>query len=240
MAEKKKTAKKPAKIEKKQLPVIREQVPTEIISNLVLKGDIRGMSSDDRVKYYNHLCRSLGLNPLTQPFQILNLSGKEVLYATKTATEQLRKINGISVETIQQRVENGICITTVTVRDKTGRTDGAIGAVSVEGLKGDSLCNAWMKSETKAKRRATLSISGLGMLDESEIETIPNAKIIPVFTESTETFDEIKKKISDSINVKGLVSLGERIKHGNFSPDELSELRVIFTEKMNALTEVKK
>ena len=35
--------------------------------------------------------------------------------------------------------------------------------------------NVLMKAETKAKRRATLSILGLGMLDETEIETIPAA-----------------------------------------------------------------
>ena len=30
-----------------------------------------------------------------------------------------------------------------------------------------------MKAETKAKRRVTLSICGLGMLDETEVETVP-------------------------------------------------------------------
>ena len=37
-----------------------------------------------------------------------------------------------------------------------------------------------MKSETKAKRRVTLSLCGLGMLDETEIETIPSATPTPV------------------------------------------------------------
>ena len=32
-----------------------------------------------------------------------------------------------------------------------------------------------MKSETKAKRRVTLSLCGLAVLDELEVETIPNA-----------------------------------------------------------------
>jgi hypothetical protein len=35
-----------------------------------------------------------------------------------------------------------------------------------------------MKCETKAKRRVTLSIVGLGWTDESEIETIPDAQVI--------------------------------------------------------------
>ena len=33
--------------------------------------------------------------------------------------------------------------------------------------------NAKLKAITKAKRRVTLSICGLGFLDETEIETIP-------------------------------------------------------------------
>jgi hypothetical protein len=33
-----------------------------------------------------------------------------------------------------------------------------------------------MKATTKAKRRATLSICGLGWLDETEVETIPHAR----------------------------------------------------------------
>jgi hypothetical protein len=54
--------------------------------------------------------------------------------------------------------------------------DAAKGAVSVQGLKGEALANALMKAETKAKRRATLSICGLGFLDETEIEDIPADK----------------------------------------------------------------
>ena len=46
--------------------------------------------------------------------------------------------------------------------------------LSIGKLKGDVLCNAIMKAETKAKRRVTLSVCGLGFLDESEIETIPD------------------------------------------------------------------
>jgi hypothetical protein len=46
--------------------------------------------------------------------------------------------------------------------------------VNISGLKGDNYANALMKCVTKAKRRVTLSIVGLGMLDESELDTIKN------------------------------------------------------------------
>jgi hypothetical protein len=44
---------------------------------------------------------------------------------------------------------------------------------SVATLPTSDLVNGVMKVESKAKRRATLSILGLGMLDEMELETIP-------------------------------------------------------------------
>ena len=48
-----------------------------------------------------------------------------------------------------------------------------MGAVSTAGLKGEALANSMMKATTKSKRRVTLSICGLGMLDETEIDSIP-------------------------------------------------------------------
>jgi hypothetical protein len=53
-----------------------------------------------------------------------------------------------------------------------GRQDESIGAVNIAGLKGENRANAMMKAETKAKRRVTLSICGLGLLDETEVETV--------------------------------------------------------------------
>jgi hypothetical protein len=64
--------------------------------------------------------------------------------------------------------------------DKTGRTDEDFGVVATAGkLQGEAGANLVMKAVTKAKRRVTLSICGLGMLDETEVETIPGAQIVP-------------------------------------------------------------
>jgi hypothetical protein len=67
----------------------------------------------------------------------------------------------------------------VHVRTKTrdGREDEDYGVVTIGNLKGDAAANMIMKAITKAKRRVTLSISGLGMLDETEIETIPGQAV---------------------------------------------------------------
>ena len=146
---------------------------SELISNLVLNGDISKMSNEMKVQYYNQLCHSLNLNPVTKPFQIIAFQGKTILYATKDCTEQLRKINKVSIVELNQDLKEGLCISKCKVQDKDNRYDIATGVVDIAGLKGGDLANAIMKSETKAKRRATLSICGLGILDESELDTMP-------------------------------------------------------------------
>jgi hypothetical protein len=75
---------------------------------------------------------------------------------------------------------------TATAQSRDGRIDQATGAVSVMGLKGEAKANAIMKGETKAKRRVTLSMAGLGWLDESEAESIPGAQRVYVDTSTGE------------------------------------------------------
>jgi hypothetical protein len=58
-------------------------------------------------------------------------------------------------------------------------------------LKGDAYANAIMKAETKAKRRATLDLLGLGILDETEAESIPNAQPAPIELESPSLAEEV-------------------------------------------------
>lgn len=149
-------------------------IPTDIEAVLV-QGDIGKMQGPQRIEYYNALCASLGLNPLTQPFEYLTLNGKVKLYAKKDCTDQLRRIYGVSVSLSNRSVMDGLCIISAVATQPGGRTDESTGAVSIAGLKGESLANAIMKAETKAKRRVTLSICGLGMLDETEIDSIPGA-----------------------------------------------------------------
>lgn len=143
------------------------------IESLLVCGDLAKLSEPQRVAYYASVCESLGLNRLTQPFEYIVLNGRLRLYATKSCTEQLRQIHGVSIEGIDGREVQGVYLVTAKGRDSKGRTDAATGAVPIAGLKGEPLANALMKAETKAKRRLTLSICGLGMLDESEIESIP-------------------------------------------------------------------
>lgn len=143
----------------------------KILADVIIMGDLSKLSAKEKVEYYKSLCDSIGLNPLTKPFEYMKFQGKEILYARKDATEQLRRKYDISIEIKTREVIEGIYIVTASARDPKGRVDEAIGAISIEGLKGEDKANAMMKAETKAKRRVTLSISGLGILDECEIES---------------------------------------------------------------------
>lgn len=146
------------------------------LEDVLIKGDLKALTDEQRVSYYNRVCESAGLNPLTQPFAYIVLNNKLTLYALRSATDQLRAVHGVSVVDMDKTTEDGVHIVTVKVQDAKGRTDMATGAVAIGSLKGEALANALMKAETKAKRRATLSICGLGLLDETELETIPSAR----------------------------------------------------------------
>ncbi|MGH7392910.1 MAG: hypothetical protein ACREM3_26170 [Candidatus Rokuibacteriota bacterium] len=151
-------------------------LPLEVEAALV-DGDLSKLSVQQRVVLYRQTCESLGLNSLTKPFMYANLNGKLVLYATRNCADQLRKIHSVRLEITSREMSNGLYVVGVRATLPNGRTDDEVGAVSVAGLKGEALANALMKAITKAKRRATMGIIGLSMLDETEVETVPGAQV---------------------------------------------------------------
>lgn len=147
------------------------------IERVLIGGDLSRLKEDERVSYYYKVCETVGLNPLVKPFDYIQLNGKLVLYANKGCGEQLRQRYKISIRIASRETIEGVYVVTAEAANPTGRVDASTGAVTISGLKGDSLANAMMKAETKAKRRVTLSFCGLNMLDESEVDSIP--KVVP-------------------------------------------------------------
>jgi hypothetical protein len=181
-----------------------------VVEQVVVGGDLSKLSAKDRLHYYNAICKSVGLNPLTRPFDYLHLSGKLVLYAKKDATDQLRKLHNVSIiPPLERETVEGIYVVTANARDKDGRIDSSIGAVPIENLKGEQRANAIMKAETKAKRRVTLSICGLGMLDETEVGSIPDARPVQIDYDTGEVLDGLpaapEAPESDTSNEEPLV-----------------------------------
>lgn len=167
--------------------MVRDEAEAKLLEQVVVGGDLSKLSPAQRLDYYRRTCESLGLNPLTKPFDYINLSGKLTLYARKDCTEQLRSNRGVSISIAARDLHENIGVYAVTAKATAdGRTDESIGAVNIKGLTGEALANALMKAETKAKRRVTLSICGLGMLDETEASTIPDARPVQVDEETGE------------------------------------------------------
>jgi len=162
--------------------IVKKDSCTEssVIEQVLLKGDLSKLTEEQRVRYYHKVCESAGLNPVTRPFEYITLNGKLTLYARKDCTEQLRKLNGISIEELNDKIVDDLYIVKAKAKDRNGRTDESTGAVVIGNLKGEARANAIMKAETKAKRRVTLSICGMGWVDESEVESIPDAKVVHV------------------------------------------------------------
>lgn len=150
--------------------------PGQIMEQVLAKGNLEDLNEGERNRYYVRVCESLGLNPLTVPLQYIKLNGRLVLYANKDCAAQLRKIHGISIEDITLEEVGGVYVFIAKAKDRDGRLDVGRGAVSVKGLQGEALANAIMKGETKAKRRVTLSLAGLGFLDETEIDDIQSER----------------------------------------------------------------
>lgn len=185
--------------DKTQVAVVEQTTPvalTTAIETALVRGDISKLSTQERISLYNKTCESLGLNPLTKPFGYVEMNGTIQLYALKNATDQLRKIYKVNVKVADTKTIADVYVVRVEVSDPTGRIDTDIGAVPIKNLQGANLANALMKAETKAKRRATLSFCSLGMLDESELETIHNARVVN-FNEPKEPKPQIECKSVD-------------------------------------------
>lgn len=159
-------AKTPAKRTAASAPATITAVEAALVT-----GDLKQLSARERLSLYQEACGSMGLNPVTKPFDYIEIKGKLMFYAGSSATDQLRKINHISIDSIDREGNKNNGLYTVTVHgscaDRTGgrRQDEAVGIVSCNGLGNEDLANAMMRAETKAKRRFTLSICGLSFLD---------------------------------------------------------------------------
>jgi len=170
------------------------------LEKVIVQGRLEHLTPKERLLYYKTLCESLGLNPLTRPFEYITLSGRLTLYARRDATDQLRRLHQVSITIVSRERLDDIYVVTARATLPDGRCDEATGAVSIAGLQGEQLANAIMKCETKAKRRVTLSIVGLGILDESELDTLPQAQRVTIEDTAAELVEPQQLEPSPSSN----------------------------------------
>jgi len=194
---------------------------------LALAGDLARLTVEDRLKYIARTCELVGLNPLTKPFDIMSFNGKTVLYANKSCAEQLRKIHGVSVEIVERKVEFGCLIVRCKATDGSGRHDEALAAVPFNEKNPDLAANAMMKAETKAKRRVTFSICGLGFAADIDHDQTQTASSV-VSTEHSAA------SLADKLNQS--LTAGEKAQAitVNASPEPVAESAPIKPEPVKA------
>lgn len=219
----------------------KQQDGATALEQVLLNGDLSQLTAEQRIQYYKATCESLGLNPLTKPFDYIKLNNKLTLYAKKDATDQLRKLRGVSIDKPDiQQIDNLIIVTVMAV-DKDGRKDSDIGVVG-KGDMGGNIGNALMKAVTKAKRRVTLSICGLGILDETEVEveSIPNAVPIdaePVTDEPQPTKAQLMDKATAHL-AEQRARVQSLCKELNAAKDSIKWTGATLTEYVNDLFSV--
>lgn len=186
------------------------QLDPATLEKLVTSGDLSGLTPEQRVMYYRARCDAAGLDYRTQPFRYMMTDGKLSLYAEKSATDQLAVRDRISLKIVSKGVENEMYLVEVEATNGDGRSTTDLGAVSIKGLGGTNLANAMMKAITKAKRRATLSLCGLGMTDESEL--VGDMRTVEVAPTGEIEIPDFSRRIRDARSLADLDKIEAAIK----------------------------
>ena len=202
----------------------------QMLDRVIIKGDLSRLSDSEKNQYYFTLCGSLGLNPLTRPFEYVVLNNKLTLYAKKDCADQLRKKYHLSIQVVGREMVGGSYRVIARATFPDGRTEENVGAHWIEGMMGENHANAIMKAETKALRRVTLSACGLGFLDEEEVDSVRGA-IKVVDKTSRINAEEIKALEKDIAERKADMS---KIKE-TFQITQLAELTVNNARKLKDL-----
>ncbi len=155
--------------------VVLDKPAAEAVEAVLGSGDISKLTSAERSNFLMNMAKALGLNPLSRPVDLIKTQdGRLIPYFNKGATDQLRGIHRVNLEVIERGfIEDDIYMVKARATMPSGRTDESLATVYMKGKVGDDRANQYMKCETKAKRRVTLSILGLNFLDELEVQTIP-------------------------------------------------------------------
>lgn len=159
--------------------IVKSDLDLAVAASLVTEGDISGLTHEQRAAYYLRTCEGLGLNPASQPFAFLRLNGKEVMYAKRGATDQLAAIHRVVREIIEGPKVIDLAGTKIVYCVARASLPGGRCETAIATLPLVDPAMVLMKAETKAKRRATLALLGLAMLDEQEVADIPAGERAP-------------------------------------------------------------
>ena len=146
----------------------------------LLNGDLSGLTPEEQTAYYLERCRSIGVDPASQPFLFMQTKpgrdgeqAKTILYVTRSATDQIGKREGLTETIVSKELLGGIAIVVVRVTDGTRIVEN-IGAASFrfDYQAGDAI----KRATTQGYRRAIIQFAGVGAVSEEDIDDIAGAQ----------------------------------------------------------------
>jgi hypothetical protein len=139
-------------------------LPPEVVERMVISGDLSELNAAQRAAYYVAICRSLGLNPRTKPFEYLTLHGQLRLYALRDCADQLRRLHGISIYITNRERMDDIYVVTARAKDRQGREEESTGAVPLGHLRGEALANGADEGRDQGQAARDALYRGAGMV----------------------------------------------------------------------------
>ncbi len=203
-----------------------------LFTSLVLNNDLSKLTEPQRVDYYKLVCERLGLDPMRKPFELIILNGKLQMYATKECTAQLTALHKLTVTIVSREEVDGLYIVTARACAAEGNCTEDVGITSVDNLRGEAKANAIMKATTKAKRRAILAVCGLGMVDDSERDTIADVEpvkpinLVQVADDEHAIVDELTAAAVTAETAEQLTAVAKRIQEQSQAVKEVMRDRL--------------
>ena len=155
-----------------------QEVAPETLAAVLGSGDLAQLSARQRVEYLDALCKSVGLNPFTRPFEFISFQGKVTVYATASAFQQLAGIHRATLKVDQATRHQDGWEVWVTASFPDGRTVQDVGWVGIgQKAGGEQVGNALKKSVTQGYRRAIRAAVGLPFLAPEELDTLPPSDV---------------------------------------------------------------
>jgi hypothetical protein len=148
-------------------------VPTA--SAWMAESEVGTLQGNNLAAHYITACERAGIDPSQRPFLVVRVGVRDVLCATHKAVKLMNIIHGITHEMVEGPCAVDLCgVQLVKVVCRAKARDGRVETATATVLWGQPQ-NSLEGCMARARGRATLSLLGLAVLDEHELEMIPSA-----------------------------------------------------------------
>ena len=128
-----------------------------------MSGDVRALGPADRVALLRQLVEEAQLAwGASPPVILVSADGKLVPYITKAGADQLAKVQGVSIVSLDLVEIDNVVDVTCTAVDMAGRRNTDVGSCGFDVDNGTSRARARMVAATRARRRTILGLLGSG------------------------------------------------------------------------------